>query len=114
MGRSSVFLGPLDALLQAPTSFSCTNLRIDFDGHRSIESEMSINFLSLSLEGLLLRSASYTELVSRNFSISLRTVSGNFSANYSCTKSFYLLPSRKTYSTRKTHSLIERTIVSKN
>jgi hypothetical protein len=41
-------------------------------------------------------------------------VSGNFSANCCCTKSVYLLPSRKTYSTRKTSSSIERTIVSKN
>jgi hypothetical protein len=41
-------------------------------------------------------------------------VSGNFAANYSCTKSVYLLPSRKTYSTRKTRSWIERTAVSKN
>jgi len=41
-------------------------------------------------------------------------VSGNFSANCSCTKSVYLLPSQKTYSTRKTRSSIKRTIVSKN
>ena len=31
-----------------------------------------------------------------------------------CTKSVCLLPSRKTYSTRKTRSSVERTIVSKN
>jgi hypothetical protein len=96
-------------------------LRNDFDGLRSIESEMFISFLSLSLDGLPLRSTSNTEPVSRNFSVSLRLalrwgagVSGNFSANYSCTKSVYLLPSRKTYSTSKTRSSIERTIVSKN
>jgi hypothetical protein len=41
-------------------------------------------------------------------------VSGNFSTNCSCTKSVYLLPSRKTYSTRKTRSPIERTVVSKH
>jgi hypothetical protein len=41
-------------------------------------------------------------------------VSGNFLPNYSCTKSVYLLPFRKMYSTRKTGSSIERTIVSKN
>jgi hypothetical protein len=33
----------------------------DFDGLHSIESEMFINFLSLSLDGLPLRSASNTE-----------------------------------------------------
>jgi hypothetical protein len=38
----------------------------------------------------------------------------NFSAYCSCTKSVYLLPSQKMYSTRKTHSSIERTIVSEN
>jgi hypothetical protein len=87
----------------------------------SIQSKISINFLSLSLDGLPLRSASNTEPVSRNFSISLRTalrwgtsVSRNFSANCCCTKSVYLFPSRKTYSTRKTRSWIERTIVNKN
>jgi hypothetical protein len=85
------------------------------------ESEMSINFLSLNLDGLPLCSASNTEPVSQNFAISLRTtlwwgtgVCGNVSANCSCTKSVYLLPSQKTYSTRKTQSSIERTIVSKN
>jgi hypothetical protein len=57
----------------SPISFSCANLRNDFYGLRSIESEMSINFLSLSLDGFPLRSASNTEPVSRNFSISLRT-----------------------------------------
>jgi hypothetical protein len=105
----------------SPISFSCANLRNDVDGIRSIESEMSINFLSLSLDGLPLRPASNTEPVSRNFLISLRTalwwgtdVSGNFSANYSCTKSVYPLPSRKTYSTRKTRSSIERNVASKN
>jgi hypothetical protein len=41
-------------------------------------------------------------------------VSENFSANCSSTKSVYLLPSRKTYSTRKTRSSIERIIESKN
>jgi hypothetical protein len=46
----------------------------DVHEHRySIESDMSINFLSLSLDGLPLRSASNTEPVSRNFSVSLRT-----------------------------------------
>jgi hypothetical protein len=35
-------------------------LHSDFNGLRSIESEMSINFLSLSLDDLLLRSASNT------------------------------------------------------
>ena len=60
------------------------------------------------LDGLPLRSGSNTEPVSRNFSVSLRTalrwgtgVNGYFSANCSCTKSVYLLPSRKTYSTKK-------------
>ena len=37
-----------------------------------------------------------------------------FSKLFPCTKSVYLLPSRKMYSTRKTRSSIERTIVSKN
>jgi len=41
-------------------------------------------------------------------------VSGNFSANCSCPKSVHLLPSQKMYSTRKTRSSIERTIVSRN
>jgi hypothetical protein len=41
-------------------------------------------------------------------------VSGNFSANCSCTKSLYLLSYQKTYSPRKTRSSIERTTVSKN
>jgi hypothetical protein len=102
-------------------SFSCANLCNEFDGLRSIESETSINFLSLSLGGLPIRSAPDTEPVSRNFSISLQTamwwgtgVSGKFSADCSCTKSAYLLPSQKMYSTRKTCSSIERTIVSKN
>jgi hypothetical protein len=61
------------------------------------------------------------EPVSCNFWISLRTalwwstgISGNFSANCSCTKSVYLLPSQKTYATRKIRSSIWRTIVSKN
>ena len=88
---------------------------------RSIESEMSNNFSTLSLDVLPLRSASNTEPVSQNFSISLRNalrwgtgVSGNVSANFSCTKSVYLLPSRKTYSTRKTCFSIERTTVTKN
>jgi hypothetical protein len=53
--------------------FSCANFRNDFDGLRSIETEMSTNFLSLHLDGLPLRSASNTEPVSRNFSLSLRT-----------------------------------------
>jgi hypothetical protein len=121
----------------SPISFSCANLRNDFYGLRSRESEMSINFLSLSLDRLPLRSASNNEPVPRNFSVSLRTalrwdtgVSGKFSANCSNTKSVYLLPSRKTYqqekherrinkkntkhvSTRKTRSSIERTTVSK-
>jgi hypothetical protein len=64
---------------------------------------------------------SNTQPVSWNFSISLRTalqsgtaVCGNVSANCSCTKSVYLLPSQKTHSTRKTCSSIERTTVSKN
>jgi hypothetical protein len=85
------------------------------------ESGMSINFLSLILDGLALRSASNTEPVSRHFSVILRTalrwgtgVSGNCSPNCSYIKSVYLLPSQKTYSTRKTRSSIERTIVSKN
>jgi hypothetical protein len=53
----------------------------------------------------------------RSLHIALRWgtgVSGNFSANCSCTKSAYLLPSWKTYSTRKTRSSMERTTVSKN
>jgi hypothetical protein len=55
------------------------------------------------------------------FSVSLQTalwwgtgVSGNFSANFSYAKLVYRLPSQKIYLTRKTHSSIERTIVSKN
>jgi hypothetical protein len=105
----------------SPISFSCANLCNDFDGLRSIQSEMSINFLSLSLDGLPLCSAPNTEPVSWNFSVSLRTalqwgtsVYGNFSANCSCTKSVNLLPFWKTYSTRRTHSSTERTIVCKN
>ena len=73
------------------------------------------------LDGLPRCSASDTQPVSRNFSVNLRTalqwvtgVSGNVSANFFCTKSLYLLPSLKTYSTRKTLSSIERTTVSKN
>jgi hypothetical protein len=54
-------------------SSSCTNLHNDFDGLRSIESEMSTNFLLLSLDGLPLRSASNTEPDSWNFLISLQT-----------------------------------------
>jgi hypothetical protein len=57
----------------SPIFFSCANLRNDFDGLRSIKQEMSIYFLSLGLDGLPLRSASNTEPVSRNFSVSLRT-----------------------------------------
>jgi hypothetical protein len=41
-------------------------------------------------------------------------VCGNFSTNCSCTKSVYLLPSWKTYSTRKTRFSIQKTIVSEN
>jgi hypothetical protein len=48
-------------------------LRNDFDTLISIESEMPINFLSLSLDGQPHRSLSNTQPVSRNFSISLRT-----------------------------------------
>jgi hypothetical protein len=113
MGRGSIFLGPLYALLQArylSLAPTCTL--------RSTVSEMSINFLSLSLDGLPHGSAFNTEPVSRNFSLSLRTalrwgtgVSGKFSANCSCTKSVCLLPYRKTYSTRKTRFSIERIIV---
>jgi hypothetical protein len=103
--------------------------------------------------GLPLHSASSTNPVSRNFSISLRTAvrwgtgtgkvtvtgtststgivtgtgtstvtgtgtgtgdSGNFSTNCPYTKSVYLLPTRKLYSTRKTRSSFERTAVSTN
>jgi hypothetical protein len=52
---------------------SCANLRNDFDGFYSIESEMSNNFSSLNLDGLPHRSASDTKPVSWNLSISLRT-----------------------------------------
>jgi hypothetical protein len=104
----------------SPISFSYTNLHNDSDELHSTQSEMSINFLLFSLDGLPLHSASNTEPTSRNFSISLWTalrwgtgVSTNFSANCPCTKSVYLLPSQKMYSTRKTRS-IERTMVSKN
>jgi hypothetical protein len=96
-------------------------LRNYFDGLCSIESEMSINLLLLSSDAIPLRSPSNTVPVSWNFSISLRTalwwgtsVCRNFSANCSGTKSVYLLSSRKTYSTRKTQSSIERTTASKN
>jgi hypothetical protein len=41
-------------------------------------------------------------------------VSGNFSADCCCTKSVCLLPSRKTYSSRKTRFSVESTTVSKN
>jgi hypothetical protein len=99
----------------------CANLPNDCDALRSIESEVSINFLSLSLDGLPLRLASNSESDSQKFSVNIRNlydeiqgVSGNFSANFFCTKSVYLLPSRNTYSTRKTRSSIERTTVSKN
>jgi hypothetical protein len=109
LGRGSVFFRPLYALLASPISFSCVNSRNDFDEFRSIESEMSINYLMLSVDGLPLRLASNAKPVSRNFSISLRTalrwgtgVSGNFLVNCSCNELVYLLPSRKTYSTRKT------------
>jgi hypothetical protein len=34
-----------------PIVFSCANFRNDYEGLRSIGSEMSINFLSLSLDG---------------------------------------------------------------
>jgi hypothetical protein len=56
-----------------PGIFLLRHLRNDFDALRSIESEMSINFLSFSSDVLPLRSLSNTEPVSRNFSISLRT-----------------------------------------
>jgi hypothetical protein len=79
------------------------------------------HLLTVKLDGLSLHSASNTEPVSWNFSISLWTalqwgtsVSGNFTANCSFTKSVHLLPSQKTHSTRKTCSSIERTTVSKN
>jgi hypothetical protein len=36
----------------SPISFYCANFRNDFDGLRSTDSEMSINILSLSLDGL--------------------------------------------------------------
>jgi hypothetical protein len=104
----------------SPIPFCCANLRNDFYGLRSIVRNVH-QLLIVKLDGLPLRSASNTQPVSRNFSLSLRNalrwgtdISGNFSANCSCTKSVYLLPSRKTYSTRKTRSSIERTIVSKN
>jgi hypothetical protein len=42
----------------------------DFDGRHSIESEMSINFLSFSLDGLPIRPTSNTEFVPGNFSVS--------------------------------------------
>jgi hypothetical protein len=48
----------------SPLSFSCINLHNDFDALLSIESEMSINFLSLSSDVLPLRSQSNTEPVS--------------------------------------------------
>jgi hypothetical protein len=54
-------------------SFSCAKLRNDSDGLRSIEPEMSINFLSLNLDGLQILSAINTEPVSRNFTINVRT-----------------------------------------
>jgi hypothetical protein len=57
----------------SPISISWANLRNDFEGLRSMESEMSTNLLSLSSNGLPLRSASSTEPVSRNSSVSLRT-----------------------------------------
>jgi hypothetical protein len=65
--------------------------------------EMSINFLLLSLDGLPILSVSNT-----------KPISWNFSANCSYTKSVYLLPSWKKYTTIKTRCSIERTIVSKN
>jgi hypothetical protein len=55
-----------------PIFFSCANLGNGFVGFRSIEWEMSINFLSWILDGLPLRSASKAESVSRNFSGSLQ------------------------------------------
>ena len=120
-GKSFNFSWTALCAVASPISSSCTNLCNDFDGLRSIESEMSIYFSPLSLDGLPPRSGSNTEPVSWNFSVSLWAalqwgtgVSGNFSANCFCTKSVYLLPSRKTYSTRKTRSAIERIIVSKN
>jgi hypothetical protein len=74
MGKGSVFLGPLYALLQDRNlSLAPTCAMILMDSAAYIESEMSINFLSLSFNGLPLHSASNTEPVSRNFSISLRT-----------------------------------------
>jgi hypothetical protein len=57
----------------SPIAFSCANSCNDFDWLRSIASEMSINSLSFSLDGLPLRSAFNIEPVSRNFSIRLRT-----------------------------------------
>ena len=120
-GKSFNFSRTALCAVASPVSSSCTNLCNDFDGLCSTVSEMSINFTPISLDGLPLRSASNTEPVSQNFSKSLRTalrwgtgVPGYFSANCFCTKSVYLLPSRKTYSTRKTHSSIKRTTVSKN
>jgi hypothetical protein len=59
-GKSFDFSRTALCAVVSPISFSCANLCNDFDGLRSIESEMSINFLSLSLDGLPLRSASNT------------------------------------------------------
>jgi hypothetical protein len=69
---------------------------------KATESEKSINFLSLNLDGLPFRPASNTEPVSRNVLVSLRNalrcgtgVSGNFPTNCSCTNSVYILPSQE-------------------
>jgi hypothetical protein len=77
---------------------------VHFDGTRSIQSEMPINLLSLSLDDLPLRSASNTEPASRNFSISLRTalrwgtgVCGNFQQIApALNRCFYCLLERRT------------------
>jgi hypothetical protein len=84
IGRGSFSLGSLYALLQDRYFFLAPTCAMILMRLRSIESEMSINLISLKLDGLPLRSASNTEPVSRNFSVSLRTalrwvtgVSGN-------------------------------------
>jgi hypothetical protein len=66
-------------------------------------------FNSLSVRGR----SGYTADFAAPYCDEVQVFQGIFQQNCSCTKSVYLLPSRKTYSTRKTRSSIERTIVSK-
>jgi hypothetical protein len=70
--RVAGFLGPLYALLQdryLSVAPNCAMILMD----SAALSRISINFLSLSLDSLPFRSASNTDPVSRNFSVTIRS-----------------------------------------